>query len=217
MGATAVDDTTPAPKSLACLCFGATAVVVVAGLIIQVPVAMNNEDGFFTTPLTRGLNVFTFFTVQSNIIVGLTTAMLALGVATHSTAFRVLRLIGVVGITLTFIVFHLALSQLQDLTGEAAVADFLLHTASPILCVAGWLLFGPRGLTSWRIVALTFVFLVAWGVSTLVRGEVVDWYPYPFMDPNENGYLRVAANLLLIGSAFVALAAGAHALDRRLR
>jgi hypothetical protein len=217
VSATVVDRGSPSLTVPARVSFAVTALVVFAGLVIQVPVAMDNEEGFFTTPFTRGLNVFTFFTVQSNIIVGLTSAMLALGVATNSTVFRVLRLTGVVGITLTFIVFHLALRRLQDLTGQAAVADFLLHTASPILCVAAWLLFGPRGLTSWRVVALTLVFLLAWGVFTLVRGEIVDWYPYPFMDPAEHGYARVTLNLLLIGSTFVALAAGAHALERRLR
>lgn len=160
VSATVVDRGSPSLTVPARVSFAVTALVVFAGLVIQVPVAMDNEEGFFTTPFTRGLNVFTFFTVQSNIIVGLTSAMLALGVATHSTVFRVLRLTGVVGITLTFIVFHLALRRLQDLTGQAAVADFLLHTASPILCVAAWLLFGPRGLTSWRVVALTLVFLL---------------------------------------------------------
>jgi len=217
MGATTVDPGAPALATAARVWFGATAAVVLTGLVIQVPVAMDNEEGFFPTHVTRGLNVFAFFTVQSNIIVGVTTGSLALGVATHSTVFRALRLTGVVAITLTFIVFHLALRRLQDLTGQAAAADFLLHTASPILCVSGWLLFGPRGLTSWRIVALTLVFLLAWGVFTLVRGEIVDWYPYGFMDPNEHGYLRVTVNLVLIGSTFVALAAGVHAIDRRLR
>lgn len=217
MGATAIDDK-PAHLTVAARAlFATTAAVVLAGLVIQVPVAMDNDSGFFTTPLTRGLNVFAFFTVQSNIIVGATSAMLAMGVADRSTLFHVLRLTGVVAITLTFVVFHLALSGLQDLTGQAAVADFLLHTASPILCVSAWVLFGPRGLTSPRVVALTLVFLLAWGVFTLVRAEIVDWYPYPFMDPNEHGYMRVGVNLALIGGIFVALAAGAHALDRRLR
>ncbi|MGH9113626.1 MAG: Pr6Pr family membrane protein, partial [Acidimicrobiales bacterium] len=116
----------------------------------------------------------------------------------------------------TFVVFHAVLSDLQDLTGQAAVADFLLHTASPVLCVAGWLLFGPRGQTTPRVVALTLVFPLVWGVFTLVRGEIVDWYPYPFMEPFEHGYLRVVVNLALVAVVFVALAAGAHWLDQRL-
>lgn len=198
------------------LWFGVTALVVLVGIVIQVPVAMRSTTGFFDTSAQRGLNVFAFFTIQSNLVVGVSSAMLALGLARPSTGFRVLRLAGVVAITITFAVFHLALRQLQDLTGQAAAADFLLHTASPILCVTGWLLFGPRRQTTRRIVLLTLVFPAAWGAFTLVRGEVVGWYPYPFMDAVDLGYLRTALNLTLIGFAFVGAAAAASWLDRRL-
>jgi hypothetical protein len=203
-------------NSWARLWFAVNALVVFVGIVIQVPVAMDVEEGFFDTPLKRGLNVFVFFTIQSNIVVGVTSLLLAVRRERSSFVFQVFRLIGVVGIALTFIVFHVALRELQDLTGQAAVADFLLHTASPILCVVGWIVFGPRGLTSPRVVWSTLVFLLAWGAFTLIRGAVIDWYPYPFMDPSDAGYARVALNLTLIGATFVALAAGAHWLDGRL-
>lgn len=197
--------------------FGVTALVVLVGIVIQVPVAMGHTGGFFDTSWRRGLNVFVFFTIQSNIIVGVTTAMLALVVARPSLVFRVLRLIGVVAISITFIVFHVALRELQDLTGQAAVADFLLHTASPLLCVVGWLVFGPRGQTSTRVVALTLVFPLGWGTFTMIRGGIIEWWPYPFIDPTDSGYLRVVMNMMLIGGVFIALAAGAHWLDQRLQ
>jgi len=196
--------------------FAVTALVVLVGLIIQVPLAMDNTAGFFDTPTKRGLNVFAYFTVQSNILVAVTTAMLALAVARPSTLFRALRLAAIVGITITFVVFHLALRPLQDLTGQAAVADFLLHTVSPVMAVSGWLLFGPRGQTTPRVAALTLVYLVAWGVFTIVRGEIVGFYPYAFMDPREHGYPRVVVNLAMVAGAFVAVAFGAHWLDERL-
>ncbi|MGH9113603.1 MAG: Pr6Pr family membrane protein [Acidimicrobiales bacterium] len=195
--------------------FAVTALVVFVGIAIQVAAAMDAE-GFFDTPAKRGLNVFVFFTIQANILVGISSALLALDRARQSPAFRALRLTALVSIAVTFVVFHAVLSDLQDLTGQAAVADFLLHTASPVLCIAGWLLFGPRGQTTPRIVALTLAFPLVWGVFTLVRGEIVDWYPYPFMEPFEHGYVRVAVNLALVAVVFAALAAGAHWLDQRL-
>jgi len=203
---------------LARVWFTATALVVIVGIVIQVPVATGASEGFFDTPAERGLNVFAFFTIQSNVAVGVSTLLLALGVVSRATWFQALRLIGVVGITLTFVVFHAVLRDLQDLTGQAAVADFLLHTVSPILCVSGWLLFGPRGLTSRSAVLIALAYLVVWGVFTLIRGEIVGFYPYPFMNPSEQdqGYGRVAVNLVLVAAVFVALAAGAHWLDRRL-
>jgi len=198
--------------------FAVTALVVVVGLAIQVPVAMDNADGFFDTPAKRGLNVFAYFTIQSNIMVAVSSALLAMGRARPTTWFRTLRLTAVVAIALTFVVFHALLRELQDLTGQAAVADFLLHTVSPILCVGGWLLLGPRGQTTRLVVALTLVYLVVWGVFTLIRGEIIGFYPYPFMDPNDGGqgYARVVVYLVAIGATFVALAAGANWLDGRL-
>jgi hypothetical protein len=177
---------------------------------------MDHTEGFFDTSWQRGLNVFVFFTIQSNIIVGVTTAMLALAVARPSSVFRVLRLIGVVAISITFIVFHVALRELQDLTGQAAVADVLLHTVSPVLCVVGWLVFGPRRQTSTRVVMLTLVFLLWWGSFTMIRGGIIEWWPYPFIDPTDSGYARVVVNMVLIGGVFIASAAAAHWLDQSL-
>ena len=208
----------PLPLSAAARAwFAANALVVLVGLVVQLGVTADLHTGFFDTPTKRVLNVFVFFTIQSNIAVGLSTGLLALGLARPTSWFRTLRLIGVIGIALTFVVFHAVLRDLQDLTGDAAFADVLLHTVSPIMCVAGWLVFGPRGQTTRGVVLASLGFLLVWGAATLVRGHVIDWYPYPFMDPRDHGYLRVAANLTIVAAVFTGLAAGAHALDRRLR
>jgi len=42
---------------------------------------------------------------------------------------------------------------------------------------------------------------------TLVRGPVVGWYPYPFLDPRERGYLHVAVSSIIVCAAFLAVAA----------
>jgi hypothetical protein len=204
------------PSVVARCWFGVTALVVAVGVAVQLGVTADVETGFFDQRWERVANVFAFFTIQSNLLVMLTTGALALGRPVEQTAWRVLRLTALVAITLTFVVFHAVLRELQDLTGDAAFADFLLHTASPLLCVSGWLLFGPRGRTSPRIATLTLVYLLAWGCFTLVRGEIVGWYPYPFMDVGVHGYARVAVNLVLVAAVFVALAFGADRLDRWL-
>jgi hypothetical protein len=52
---------------------------------------------------------------------------------------------------------------------------------------------------------------------TMIRGPLAsDFYPYPFTNVKDLGYARVAVNGLWIGLLFIALAAGAHALDQRL-
>lgn len=168
------------------------------------------------------VNVFSFFTVQSNVIVVVTSALLALRLDRPSTPFRTWRLTGLVAITITGVVFHLALADLQELTGKEAVADFVLHTLSPILTVLGWLVFGPRGQVSGRTVRLAVAFPVAWLAYALVRGAFVtdrfgnDYYPYPFLNAHLHGYASVFGAAALVAVLFLAVAYGALAVDRRL-
>lgn len=196
--------------------FAATALAVFIGLVIQVHVSANLKGTQFTSVSGLVFNVFCYFTVQSNIIVGVTAALLARRLERASTTFRVFRLAGLVAIIITFVVFHLTLARLQDLNGAAATADQLLHTVVPILAVLGWLAFGPAGMASWRIAGLAVLFPVCWVVFALVRGALIDFYAYPFIDVRVLGYPRVLGNVLLVGLLFFALAAGAITLDRRL-
>ncbi len=213
-GQTAADDSR---RTAARVWFGLTAFAVAAGLVIQVPVSAANTEGFFADPLARGLNTFAFFTVQSNIIVGVTSLLLWLRLDRGSAVFAVFRLIGVVAITVTGVVYHTLLRGLFDLTAWGTVADMLLHTVVPLLGLGGWLLLGPRRLTSWRVVGLTVLFPLMWGLFTLVRGPLVGrFYPYPFVDVGELGYARVLLNCLGIGLGFLALAGALHLLDPRL-
>jgi hypothetical protein len=194
--------------------FGATAVAVVVGLVVQLHVSAGLTGTQFHSTASRLFNVFCYFTVQSNVIVGATTALLAVRLDRRSTVFAVFRLTGLVAITITFVVYHVALAKLQDLHGAAAHADLVLHTVVPIMAVVGWLVFGPAGRTNWRIAGLAVLFPLAWSVFALVRGEIVDFYPYPFVDVRSLGYPRVVLNIVVVGVLYFAVSAGAVVVDR---
>lgn len=196
--------------------FAATAAAVSAGLIIQIGVSSGNTSVFGGTPLGRSLNIFAFFTIQSNVIVGATTLLLAINPSRSSAVLRVFRMMGLVGITVTFVVFHVALSHLLDLETWAEAANQLQHTVVPVLAVGGWLAFGPRGLTSARVAKLSVLFPAFYMAFVMIRGAFDGFYPYPFANVTNLGYLKVVINGLWVAVLFVALAAGATALDRRL-
>jgi hypothetical protein len=193
-----------------------TALLVAAGIVVQLLVTGHSSDGFYKENPERVLNVFAYFTIQSNLLLGGTALALALRPERNSALFRTLRLNGVLCIAVTGIVYHAVLARDADFHGWGAVANFLLHTATPVVGVLGWLLFGPRGLTDWRIVGWSIVYPLVWLVFTLVRGEPTGFYPYPFVNVDEHGYGRVLLNCLLVAVLFLALAAGATALDRRI-
>lgn len=193
--------------------FGLTALAALSGLIVQLISSYDTTTGFFDEPWDRVWNTFAFFTIQSNIFVAVACALLAVGVVSHATWFRTLRLLSTLAIALTFVVFYAVLRDDNDLSGKAAAADFLLHTVSPIMCVSGWLFFGPRRLVDRTAIALTVAYLLLWGTFTLIRGEVVGFYPYPFINPDLHSYGRVAVNLVIVGAVFVGFGFGALRLD----
>jgi hypothetical protein len=194
--------------------FAVTAVVALAGLVLQVVVTAGETGGRFTTVAGRVANLFCFFTIDSNLLVTATSAVVALGVA-RGALFRVLWLDALVGIIVTGIVYQVALAGLYELHGLALVADTMLHKVTPILFVLGWLIAGPRGSLTWRTVWWSLAYPLAWLAFTLPRGAITGFYPYPFVDAGALGYGHVALNCVFIGLFFTALAAGALLYDRR--
>jgi hypothetical protein len=76
-------------ETVARVWFGLTAVVVAAGITVQLFVTAGVERGHFPTVPGRLFNVFCFFTIQSNIILGVTSALLAWRLHRRSLIFRV--------------------------------------------------------------------------------------------------------------------------------
>jgi hypothetical protein len=146
-----------------------------------------------------------------------TCLLLAIRLDRTSTAFAAFRLTGVVAIAVTGIVYHVALSGLLEMDTWSQVANQFQHTVVPVLAVVGWLAFGPRRLTSGRIVALTAAFPLLYIAFTTIRGPLAsDFYPYPFADVRSLGYLRVIVNAVWIIILFLGISAGTNLLDKRL-
>jgi hypothetical protein len=188
--------------------FAVTAVVALAGLVTQVAATASAPDG-------RVANLLCFFTIDSNLLVTITSALVALGAA-RGRLFTVLWLDALVGIIVTGIVYQVALAGLYELHGLSLFADTMLHKVTPILFVLGWLLAAPRGVLGWRTVWWSLLYPLAWLAFTLPRGAITGFYPYPFVDAGTLGYGQVALNCVFIGLFFTALAAGAYLYDRRL-
>lgn len=206
----------PERRTLAQWWFALTAAVVFVGVPMNAIVAYQNDEGFFSPGIARFFNTFAFFTIQSNLIVGVTCLLLAIDLVRPSTIFRAWRLAGLVGISITGVVYHWVLNEAHNPEGFAWVANLMAHYIVPIMAVIGFLGFGPRGQLTGRIVRLSLIFLVAWAVFTVIRGEIVGWYPYPFIDVIAHGYPRVIVNAIIISLAYVGVAFLYLLIDRAL-
>ncbi len=193
--------------------FGLTAVVAIFAIALEIGLVAFDADSFFANPWSRGFNVLFFFTTGSNILVAVSCGLIWLNPHRDSALFRVLRLTSVAAITVTGVAYHSHLAAILALHGWDRVADILLHTGIPIMTVLGWLIFGPRGLTSRRVVGLSLIFPALYLPITLIRGPIVDWYPYPFMNPDRHGYRHVARDCTVVAAFYLCLSVGANALD----
>jgi hypothetical protein len=195
--------------------FAVTALCVVAGVSLSVYSAVQTP-GRFNSGVERAFNTFAFFTIQANLLAGGTVLLLALRLDRPTLLFRTFRLIGLVAITVTGVVYHVALASLFDLDGIHQLGNQLVHTVVPLLTVVGWLIFGPRGYTSRRAVWLSLLYPACWLAFTLIRGAVIHWYPYPFIAVSVIGYGKAILNSFWVSLLLLGVAAGAAGLDSHL-
>jgi len=218
----AVDTDSVPPRRGAAPWHAVTVGVVTFALVLQLVLVVSGasvlvEDALAPPLGTRLLRFVSYFTVQSNILVMLTTWALVRRPAHDGRVWRIARLDAIAGITITGVVHWFFLRPLLHLEGWSWVADKLLHVAVPLLAVVGWLVFGPRLRTSWSLLLPALGWPVLWLAYTLAVGAVTDWYPYPFLDVTTKGYGTVLVNCAGIAVALVVVLAALIALDPRLR
>lgn len=149
-------------------------------------------------------NLFSYFTVLSNVF-GAGVLLVA--------AFRpvpdLVRGAAALYLGMTGLVFALLLSGL-DLGMLGAWQNTVLHQVMPVVLVVDWLLAPPRRGFAVARGLWWLIFPAAYLAYTLIRGAIVDWYPYPFLDPRPRGYPHVITMSVGIAIAFgvAALAVG---------
>jgi hypothetical protein len=197
------------------LWFAFTALIVAAELIIQ-SLVTTHTSGAYKSPQLNLLNLLSYYTIDSNLIVGITGLLLALRLNRSSPFFRAFRLSGLISIIITGIVYHTVLAGLSNPHGWGRTANDLEHTVVPIIAVVGWLLFGPRGLATRGTIKFALIFPTLWLMFTLIRGAITHWYPYPFINAATHGYAHVAVSCAIILVGLLATSFLAAWLDKWL-
>jgi hypothetical protein len=165
---------------------------------------------------TRLVRLFSYFTIQSNLLVLASALMIAYRPDGDGSWRRVLRLDALLGIVVTGLVYETVLAPLVHPTGPALWITIAFHYFSPWFTVIGWVLFGPRPRIDDRTLGWAFGWPVLWIAYTFAHGAATGWYPYPFLDVTEIGYARALRNTTVVLLGAVVLALAFAALDRRL-
>jgi hypothetical protein len=158
-------------------------------------------------PGAKAGNYFSYFTIESNII-----AFVTLGIAgwyawkgESPRWLELLRGAATVYMTITGITYSLLLSDI-DVNTPIPWINVVLHYTVPTIIVIDWLVDLPGKRISIRTSVLWLVFPLLYLVYSLIRGPIVNWYPYPFLDPRSSGYGTVAVMSVLIAAAAFAFA-----------
>lgn len=160
-------------------------------------------------------NFISYFTIESNILVLVTSLLLVQRPDRGGTAFGILRLGSLVAITVTGIVYATVLAGNGSFTGVEWWFDKIFHYVVPAMSVIGFLLLRPRTRLGWTAL-WSLAFPIVWLAYTLVRAEVADpvfdltptvtaKVPYGFLDVAEHGTVAVTVACLAVTALFVAL------------
>jgi hypothetical protein len=183
---------------------------------VQVHVTATDTGSYFHTVPGRIVTMFCYFTIQSNVVVGVVSALIAVRPHRSAAVFHVFSLVALVCIIITGVVYHLVLAQNSHPVGAAAFANLLEHTVVPIAYPLGWLLFSRRGVLAARHIGWALAPPLGWLALTLIRGPIVHWYPYPFLDVIRIGYPASLLHCFFVAVFFLVLAFVAVLVDRSL-
>ena len=166
--------------------------------------------------INRIFDYLSFFTIWSNIVVAIAAGYFVYRPRAASPWFRTIWLSALLMISVTGLIYHFALADLVDTQGAAAVSNACNHILTPFAFVLAWLIVGPRGWISLKTITASFILPISWILITLIRGAIINAYPYPFVNVVKLGYGPVLMNLVVILLACCVLALLLWGIDRAM-
>lgn len=184
--------------------------------LVAIGIQFNISMGVGFSPVS----FFSYFTNLSNVIVSL--ILLLGGVVLlrnmeWTNTDELIRGAGVVYITVVGLVYVVLLRN-TDLGALLPWVNTQLHIVMPLVVIADWLYQPPVHKLELKHAWLWLIFPVVYLAYSLIRGAIINWYPYPFLNPaTAGGYGGVALYCIAILAAFFLLSWLWITLGNRLR
>lgn len=151
-------------------------------------------------------NFFSFFTIQSNLIGAAVLLVAACLVPSETRTWSLIRGGAAIYLVLTGVIYNTLLVDItEELQTTIPWVNDVLHKIMPIVMLIDLLLVPLAHRIRWREATVWALYPLAYFAYSLIRGPIVDWYPYPFLDPREDGgYLQVAGFSVVVLLGFLA-------------
>lgn len=179
--------------------FGTLALI---ALITEI-VVLVNQGNFMPS------NFFSYFTVEANLFAAC--VLLFLGLRTtkasnHSKKIQLIRGAATLYMIMTGVIFAILLANIEGATLTAVPWDnVVLHYIMPIVLLIDWLIDPPKVKLSLRDAWLWLIAPIVYIIYSLIRGEITNWYPYPFLNPSVNSLPTMIVTLVAL-TGFVVFA-----------
>ena len=174
-------------------------------LPVQFYLLLKNPEFTFFSAAVRFLS---FFTITTNTIVFICSALLLFGGRSKANAFfrKCTTITAItVYILIVGIVFNLLLRPVLDLQGRYLIVSEIFHTVVPILFFFFWLFFVSPEKISFKVISYWLIYPIIYIIYTLFHGLATQFYPYPFIDATQLGFEIAIINGFFVLLSFVIL------------
>jgi hypothetical protein len=188
-------------------------------LILQLYLIIKNVPQSGKSYFSEVIRYFSFMTIWTNILVTLSFAIPLVAKNSKLNRFLskpIVQTGTLLYITIVLIVYHFLLAQTWSPKGWQKIADVTLHYVVPILYIVYWFLFIQKGNQLWSNAFKWLIYPLVYVVYAMLRGAVVNEYPYPFIDVTAHGYGVVLKNIAMLSAAYYVAGLLVVALDKAL-
>ncbi|WP_294966091.1 Pr6Pr family membrane protein [uncultured Flavobacterium sp.] len=165
------------------------------------------QGGEFTF-FSAAVRFFSFFTITTNSIVFICSAILLFGgKSTMNAFFRKCTTITAITVYILIvgIVFNLLLRSIAHLTGHHRIVSEIFHAVVPVLFFFYWMFFVSPEKISFKTIWFWLAYPIIYMIYTLFHGFISSFYPYPFIDVTKLGLETALINGVFVLIAFVVL------------
>ena len=157
--------------------------------------------------LTTGsmVNFFSYFTILTNLLVAVCSSIVFLNLQNKTGLFfrsPTVQTAITLYIFIVALVYNTVLHGIVFLNGWNLFVATLLHIVVPMLFMVYWFVYVPKGVLQWKQGVSWIYFPMVYLVYSLIRGAVVGWYPYPFLNVVTLGYPKVILNVIIMIAVF---------------
>lgn len=172
------------------------------GVIAQYDLMLLNR---ISPVLETTIRFFSFFTILTNTMVGVFFTYLLFNSLKRTNSFE--KKFGTltavtVYITIVGLIYQIILRHTWNPMGTQKIVDELLHSVTPVLVIVYWLLNRKNGVLSYNLISFWLIYPLGYLIYVLFRGYFSNFYPYPFLNITEIGFVNVVINSIYLTVLF---------------